>query len=432
MQIIEFPERNAWADLLRRPSLDTKMLEETVASIIGDVRQNGDDALRRFSRQFDRHSIDEFEVTEHEFAEAETAISAELRSAIATAIENIGRFHAVTESDPEPIETMRGVLCWRRILPIEKVGLYVPAGSAPLFSTVLMLAIPAKLAGCNEVIMCSPPNENGKVEPATLYAARVCGVDRVYKIGGAQAIAAMAYGTETVPSVYKIFGPGNQFVTEAKLQVMRSGVAIDMPAGPSEVAVLVDSTCKPEFAAADLLSQAEHGPDSQVMLVSKARGVIRSVIAEVESQIVRLPRKDTAMAAIANSKAILVESIDAAVELLNEYAAEHLIIATDDAGAVADRITNAGSVFIGNFSCEAAGDYASGTNHTLPTGGAARSYSGVTVSSFKKSITYQKLSEEGIRNLAPTIETMASAEGLEAHARAASVRVAASGGQNDV
>lgn len=432
MQIIEFPEQNAWADLLRRPSLDTKMLEETVASIIGDVRQNGDDALRRFSRQFDRQSIDEFEVTEPEFAEAETAISAELRSAIATAIENIGRFHAVTESDPEPVETMRGVLCWRRILPIEKVGLYVPAGSAPLFSTVLMLAIPAKLAGCNEVIMCSPPNENGKVEPATLFAARVCGVDRVYKIGGAQAIAAMAYGTETVPSVYKIFGPGNQFVTEAKLQVMRSGVAIDMPAGPSEVAVLVDSTCRPEFAAADLLSQAEHGPDSQVMLVSTDRGVIGSVIAEVESQIVRLPRKDTAMAAIANSKAILVESIDAAVELLNEYAAEHLIIATDDAGAVADRITNAGSVFIGNFSCEAAGDYASGTNHTLPTGGAARSYSGVAVSSFKKSITYQKLSEEGIRNLAPTIETMASAEGLEAHARAASVRVAASGGQNDV
>lgn len=432
MQIIEFPERNAWADLLRRPSLDTKMLEETVASIIGDVRQNGDDALRCFSRQFDRQSIDEFEVTEPEFAEAETAISAELRSAIATAIENIGRFHAVTESDPEPVETMRGVLCWRRILPIEKVGLYVPAGSAPLFSTVLMLAIPAKLAGCNEVIMCSPPNENSKVEPATLFAARVCGVDRVYKIGGAQAIAAMAYGTETVPSVYKIFGPGNQFVTEAKLQVMRSGVAIDMPAGPSEVAVLVDSTCRPEFAAADLLSQAEHGPDSQVMLVSTDRGVIGSVIAEVESQIVKLPRKDTAMAAIANSKAILVESIDAAVELLNEYAAEHLIIATDDAGAVADRITNAGSVFIGNFSCEAAGDYASGTNHTLPTGGAARSYSGVTVSSFKKSITYQKLSEEGIRNLAPTIETMASAEGLEAHARAASVRVAASGGQNDV
>ena len=330
------------------------------------------------------------------------------------------------------IETTAGVFCWKKTVAIEKVGLYVPAGSAPLFSTVLMLVIPAKLAGCREIIVCSPPNSDGKVNPVTLYAAKICGATKVFKIGGAQAIGALAYGTETVPSVYKIFGPGNQFVTEAKLQVLRSGVAIDMPAGPSEVAVLADETCEPSFVAADLLSQAEHGPDSQVVLVSTSETVINETLAEVDRQIELLPRKTTAAAAIQNSTAILVSTIDEGVEILNDYAPEHLIIATDNAETVAEQIVNAGSVFIGNFSCESAGDYASGTNHTLPTGAAARAYSGVSVASFTKSITFQRLTAEGIRNLGPTIETMAAAEGLEAHRNAVAIRREWIGGRDDV
>jgi len=378
--------------------------------------------LRHCARHFDNVALDEFRVNEAEFDEAEAEVPQDLKDAIGVAKANIEAFHAVSNKEPEIIETMPGVFCWKKSLAIEKVGLYVPAGSAPLFSTVLMLAIPASLAGCREIVVCSPPDTSGKINHATLYAARLCGATSVYKIGGAQAIGAMAYGTETVPRVYKIFGPGNQFVTEAKQQVMRAGIGIDMPAGPSEVAVLADETCVPSFVAADLLSQAEHGPDSQVILVSTSESVITETLTEVERQIATLSRKAIAAAAIENSKAILVETIDDGIDLLNEYAPEHLIIATANADALAERIVNAGSVFIGNYSCESAGDYASGTNHTLPTNGAARVYSGVSVASFTKTITFQRLSEDGIRNLGPTIETMAAAEGLDAHKQAVAIR----------
>lgn len=432
MQTIKYPEKETWGELLKRPALDTKFLERTVANILADVRDSGDAALRHCARHFDKVELDEFLVTEDEFLDADALIPQELKDAIAVAKSNIEKFHAVSDNAPEVIETIAGVRCWKKVTPIERVGLYVPAGSAPLFSTVLMLAIPARIAGCTEIVLCSPPNSQGKVDAATLYTARLCGVTKVYKIGGAQAIGAMAYGTETVPAVYKIFGPGNQFVTEAKLQILRSGVAIDMPAGPSEVAILADATCVPAFVAADLLSQAEHGPDSQVVLVSTSEEVIAETIAEIERQIETLSRKATALAALENSKAILVESIEVGVELLNEYAAEHLIIATENADVVAESITNAGSVFIGNYSCESAGDYASGTNHTLPTGGAARAYSGVSVASFTKTITFQKLSAEGIRNLGPSIETMAAAEGLDAHKNAVAIRREWGGGLDDI
>ena len=432
MQTIKYPKRETWDQLLKRPALDTKFLERTVANILADVRDNGDAALRHCARHFDKVELDEFLVTEDEFLNADALVPQELKDAIAVARANIERFHAVPSGNTEIIETISGVRCWKKVTPIERVGLYVPAGSAPLFSTVLMLAIPAQIAGCREIVLCSPPTPQGKIDPATLYTARLCGVTRVYKIGGAQAIGAMAYGTETVPAVYKIFGPGNQFVTEAKLQILRSGVAIDMPAGPSEVAILADETCVPAFVAADLLSQAEHGPDSQVLLVSTSEEVITETVAEIERQIETLSRKAIALAALENSKAILVDSIETGVELLNEYAAEHLIVATANADSVAETITNAGSVFIGNYSCESAGDYASGTNHTLPTGGAARAYSGVSVSSFTKTITFQKLSHEGIRNLGPSIGVMASAEGLDAHKNAVSIRREWGGGLDDI
>lgn len=432
MRIVKYPAREAWNDLLKRPAIDTQFLERTVANILADVRKNGDAALRHCARHFDKVELDEFLVSQNEFDEADSLVSDDLREAISIARANIEKFHAVKKEEPDVIETADGVYCWKKSVAIEKVGLYVPAGSAPLFSTVLMLVIPAKLAACREIIVTSPPNAAGKIDHATLYAARLCGATKVFKIGGAQAIGALAYGTESVPRVYKIFGPGNQYVTEAKLQVLRSGVAIDMPAGPSEVAVLADETCVPSFVAADLLSQAEHGPDSQVVLVSTSESVIAETIAEVERQIELLPRRSTASAAIGNSIAILVGSIGDGVEILNEYAPEHLIIATDGADTVAEQISNAGSVFIGNFSCESAGDYASGTNHTLPTNGAARAYSGVSTASFAKSITFQKLSPEGIRSLGPTIETMAAAEGLEAHRNAAALRREWIGGRNDV
>jgi len=418
MKIIRYPAAQTLADLLKRPALDTKFLEHTVANILNDVRENGDAALRHCARYFDKVEMDEFLVSGEEYIEVAKA--------------NIEKFHAVSDEKPTVIETSTGVFCWKKAVPIEKVGLYVPAGSAPLFSTVLMLVIPAKLAGCREIVVCSPPNQNGKIDPVTLYAAKLCGATNVYKIGGAQAIGALAYGTATVPSVYKIFGPGNQFVTEAKLQVLRSGVAIDMPAGPSEVAVLADETCVPAFVAADLLSQAEHGPDSQVILVSTSESVIEETLAEVERQIETLPRMTIAAAAIQNSQAILVKTIGDGVELLNEYAPEHLIIATVDADEVAEQIVNAGSVFIGNFSCESAGDYASGTNHTLPTGGAARAYSGVSVASFTKTITFQRLDAAGINTLGPIVEIMAAAEGLDAHKNAIAIRREWIGGRDDV
>ncbi len=422
MKIIEYPERQQWPELLQRPGIDTRELQLTVAGILDDVRRDGDEALRRYSRRFDASTIANFEVTADELVAAEALVPHELKQAITAAASNIEKFHTYTHADADPVETMAGVTCWKRTLPIEKVGLYVPAGSAPLFSTVLMLAIPARIAGCREVIMCSPPSANGSIEPATLLAAKLCGVNRVFKIGGAQAIGAMAFGTETVPAVYKIFGPGNQFVTEAKLQVMRSSVAIDIPAGPSEIAVLADDSSIAEFVAADLLSQAEHGPDSQVVLVSDSRIVIEAAIAEVEKQIDRLPRREIVRAAIENSTAFLVDSIATGVELLNAYAAEHLIVAVRNADEIAARIVNAGSIFIGNYSFESAGDYASGTNHTLPTGGAARAFSGVSTASFTKTITYQRLNETGVRGLSPIVETMAAAEGLEAHRFAAAVR----------
>ena len=432
MKIIRYPAAQTLADLLKRPALDTKFLEHTVANILNDVRENGDAALRHCARYFDKVEMDEFLVSGEEYIEAESLVSPDLKDAIAVAKANIEKFHAVSDEKPTVIETSTGVFCWKKAVPIEKVGLYVPAGSAPLFSTVLMLVIPAKLAGCREIVVCSPPNQNGKIDPVTLYAAKLCGATNVYKIGGTQAIGALAYGTATVPSVYKIFGPGNQFVTEAKLQVLRSGVAIDMPAGPSEVAVLADETCVPAFVAADLLSQAEHGPDSQVILVSTSEMVIEETLAEVERQIETLPRMTIAAAAIQNSQAILVKTIGDGVELLNEYAPEHLIIATVDADEVAEQIVNAGSVFIGNFSCESAGDYASGTNHTLPTGGAARSYSGVSVASFTKTITFQRLDAAGINTLGSIVEIMAAAEGLDAHKNAIAIRREWIGGRDDV
>lgn len=432
MKVIKYPPREDWEEILKRPALDSNSLEQTVENILLDVRDNGDEALRRYATQFDKIDLDVFEVTEDEFAEADGLVQQELKDAIAVAKANIEKFHAVQPEVRNVIETTPGVYCWRKTVPIEKVGLYIPAGSAPLFSTVLMLAIPAKLAGCREVIMCSPPHSSGKINAATLYAARVCGVTQVFKIGGAQAIGAMGYGTQSVPKVYKIFGPGNQYVTEAKQQISKAGVAIDMPAGPSEVAVLADRTSIPAFVAADLLSQAEHGPDSQVLLVTTDENVIGETLAEVVRQIETLPRREFAEAALANSKAVIVENIDIGVELLNDYAPEHLIIATENADEVAEKIVNAGSVFIGNFSCESAGDYASGTNHTLPTNGYARAFSGVSVESFTKKITFQKLTATGIQNLGPTIEKLARAEGLNAHERAVSIRLEMIGGGDDI
>ena len=422
MKVIKYPKRDAWPELLKRPVIDRRKLSGTVETIVTDVRQNGDRALRKYVREFDGIDVEDFLVDENEYLAAEAHVSQELKDALDVAKASIEKFHARGVTPRSVVETSPGVTCWKRELPIEKVGLYVPAGSAPLFSTVLMLAIPATLAGCREIVMCSPPDAVGNVNAATLYAARLCGVTSVFKIGGAQAVAALAFGTETVPQVHKIFGPGNQYVTEAKLQVIRTGTAIDMPAGPSEVAVLADETCITSFVAADLLSQAEHGPDSQVLLVTDSDRVISDVLGELERQLDLLLRKETARAALANSKAILVDSVPTGLDLLNEYAAEHLILAVSNADAIAEQVTNAGSVFIGNFSCESAGDYASGPNHVLPTNGGARAYSGVSVESFMKTVTFQKVSREGIADLGPVIETMAAAEGLDAHRNAVSIR----------
>ena len=428
MKVIQYPPKETWQEIIKRPVQDTQFLEKAVAEIIASVRDNGDAALRRYGKRFDNAELGDLEVSTEEFAEAELLVSNELRTAITTAMANIEKFHAVRDEQREVIETTPGVLCWRKTLPIEKVGLYVPAGSAPLFSTVLMLAIPATLAGCNEIIMCSPCDVSGKVNAVTLYTAKLCGIARMFKIGGAQAIAAMGYGTESVPNVHKIFGPGSQYVTEAKQQISKAGVAIDMPAGPSEVAVLADKTAFPAFVASDLLSQAEHGPDSQVLLVTTSERIVNETLAELTKQIETLPRQQTVEAALKNSRAVLVEDLQTGIELINQYAPEHLILATENADADAEKIVNAGSVFLGNYSCESAGDYASGTNHTLPTNGFARAFSGVSVESFTKKITFQKLTREGIRNLGPTIEVMARAEGLNAHERAVSLRLAEIGG----
>ena len=422
MQIIKYPARKDWSELLMRPSFDSSSLEETVKNILADVKANGDEAVRKFTLQFDKVQITDLRVNDKEIDKAEQSVSAELKQSIVTAKNNIEQFHAVQLDKIEVVETMPGVQCWRRSTPIEKIGLYIPGGSAPLFSTILMLAVPARLAGCKEIILCSPPNPAGQLNPAILFTAAIAGITRIFRAGGVQAIGAMSYGTTSIPKVYKIFGPGNQYVTCAKQLVQKEGVAIDLPAGPSEVAVYADETANPPFIAADLLSQAEHGIDSQVLLITDHSLLIDAVITEIDKQIAELPRKNIALKALENSKCILVKDQTEAIDLLNEYAPEHLILACTDPDDVAQKISNAGSVFLGHYSPESVGDYASGTNHTLPTNGYARSYSGVSVDSFVKKITFQKLSQAGLENIGRTVEVMAVAEGLIGHKNAVSIR----------
>ncbi|WP_440132838.1 histidinol dehydrogenase [Chitinophaga sancti] len=423
MLVFEYPERSQWPELLRRPVFDNTALETSVGNILADVRQNGDAAVRKYAQQFDKVQLEALAVTPAEFVQAAASLDPALKKAILQAKQNIEVFHKAQHETGKVIETMPGVQCWRKPVAIEKVGLYIPGGSAPLFSTILMLGIPAVIAGCKEIILCTPSNAKGEVHPAVLYAAEQVGLDRVYKIGGVQAIAAMAYGTESVPRVHKIFGPGNQYVTCAKQLINKDGVAIDMPAGPSEVAVLADETCVPAFVAADLLSQAEHGADSQVLLVTTTPSIIKGVQEQVAAQLAALPRKDIAAQALENSRIILVRDNEEAMDLLNAYAPEHLIVACQDDITIADAVINAGSVFLGNYSPESAGDYASGTNHTLPTNGYATAYSGVSLDSFVKKITYQRLTKEGLQNIGSTIEIMAAAEGLDAHRNAVTLRL---------
>jgi len=422
MQIILNPEREAWAKLLQRPYYDNASVLQAVQTILNEVKQNGDLALKQFSKDFDSVSINEFKVTEEEMAAAGRGLSPELKDAIQQAKKNIETFHKAQVQKTDVIETMPGVQCWRKSVPIGKTGLYVPGGTAPLFSTVLMLAIPAYIAGCKEIILCTPCDKEGKIHEAILYAAKECGISNIFKIGGAQAIAAMAYGTETIPAVYKIFGPGNQYVTAAKRLVQQEGMAIDMPAGPSELCVLADENANPSFVAADLLSQAEHGTDSQVLLVSTSRTLVEKVVDQITLQLDKLPRKEIAEKALNNSRAIVFGEMDEAIELVNAYAAEHLIIASNDAEKWGDKITNAGSVFLGHYTPESVGDYASGTNHTLPTNGFAKAYSGVSVDSFVKKITFQQVSIDGLKSIMPTVTTMAEHEGLKAHAEAVRIR----------
>lgn len=422
MNLVKYPAQNEWEALLKRPAFDNTALEQKVKVIMGYVKLEGDVAVKRYTQQFDGAVLQELKVSTEEIAAAVARIPDGLKQAIATAKNNIETFHRQQLQEPVVIATMPGVECWRKNVGIEKVGLYIPGGTAPLFSTLLMLGIPAKLAGCKEIVLCSPPNKEGQLHDAILYAAQLVGVTNIYKCGGVQAIAAMTYGTASIPKVHKLFGPGNQYVTAAKQLAVKDGLAIDMPAGPSEVAVLADETAVPAFVAADLLSQAEHGADSQVILVTTSEAVVTAVQNELDKQLAVLPRKELATQALANSKAIVVNNIDEAINLLNNYAAEHLIISCANASEVGERVLNAGSVFIGNYSPESVGDYASGTNHTLPTNGYAAMYSGVSVDSFVKKITYQKLSKEGLNAIAATVITMAEAEGLEAHANAVRVR----------
>ncbi len=423
LETIKYPGKNTCGEILKRPTIDSTSLEETVNFILKNVKQNGDVSLKEYALQFDKVKLDLLQVSEQELIDSENLISAELKTAIQIAKNNIEKFHAFQKEEVKVIETSKGVLCWRKSVGIEKVGLYIPGGTAPLFSTVLMLGVPAQLAGCKEIVLCTPCDKNGNIDPAILFTAKLVGINKIFKVGGAQAIAAMAYGTESIPQVYKIFGPGNQYVTCAKQLVNKEGIAIDMPAGPSELAILADETCIPEFVAADLLSQAEHGVDSQVILVSNNENAIANVNSELEKQIEQLPRKEIAKLALKNSKAILVNNLNEGMDLLNEYAPEHLILLCKNEEELSQKIINAGSVFLGNYSCESAGDYSSGTNHTLPTNGNAKAYSGVSLDSFVKKITFQKLSKEGISNLGKTIEIMAEAEGLYAHKNAVSIRM---------
>ncbi len=425
MILVTYPDKAQWADLLKRPVMNTEDLFDTVRSVINRVKAEGDRAVLAYEEQFDKVQLASLAVSEEEWAEADSLIDEELKQALRLAKQNIETFHAAQRFEGKKVTTSAGVTCWQKAVPIEKVGLYIPGGTAPLFSTVLMLAVPAKIAGCGEIVLCTPPGRDGKVHPAVLFAAKVAGVSRIFKAGGIQAIASMAYGTESVPRVYKIFGPGNQYVTAAKQLVSLRDVAIDMPAGPSEVEVLADETANPAFVAADLLSQAEHGVDSQAMLITTSESLQQAVKAEVERQLDLLPRKEIASKSLANSKLIVVRSLDEAIELTNAYAPEHLIVETADYLSVAERVANAGSVFLGHLSPESAGDYASGTNHTLPTNGYAKAYSGVSLDSFIRKITFQEIQPEGIRHIGPAIEVMAANERLDAHKNAITVRLKA-------
>lgn len=423
MNIIKYPNQTEWAALLERPHRDASELRETVQTVLEQIRQGGDAAVKEFELKFDKVKLDSLAVTEVELDEAEKLVSEELKDALKLAHANIEKFHAAQKFVGEKVESAPGVVCWQKSVPIETVGLYIPGGTAPLFSTVLMLATPAKIAGCQEIVLCTPPNKEGKVHPAILMAAKVAGVSKIFKAGGVQAIGAMAYGTESVPKVSKIFGPGNQFVMAAKQQVSLHEVAIDMPAGPSEVAVVADDTANPVFVAADLLSQAEHGVDSQSILITTSESMAEKVNAEVERQLALLPRKEMTEKSLQYSKIVVVRNLEDALKMTNEYAPEHLILAVEDYLSFGDRVVNAGSVFLGNYSCESAGDYASGTNHTLPTSGYAKAYSGVNLDSFCRKITFQELSAEGVRSIGRAVELMAEAEQLDAHKNAMTFRI---------
>lgn len=423
MKIIENPRIDTWKEILQRPVIDTGALFGTVSKVLDDVRLNGDEALRRYELEFDHVSLEKLNVEDGEFYEAVNYIPEDLKKAIDVAYSNIHKFHSAQRFEEIKVETSPGVTCIQRSVPISKVGLYIPGGTAPLFSTVLMLAIPAKIAGCSEIVLCSPPDRNGKINPYILYAARIAGVTNAYKVGGAQAVAAMAYGTESVPKVDKIFGPGNQYVVAAKQLVSLSDVAIDMPAGPSEVEVLTDESSNPSFVAADLLSQAEHGADSQVLLVSTERNMIDKVLVELEKQLEELPRKEIAAKSISHSQAIYVDNMETAISITNEYAPEHLILSVKNYNDIASKITNAGSVFLGQYACESAGDYASGTNHTLPTKAYAKAYSGLCLDSFMRKMTLQELTPQGIKSIGHAVELMAGAEGLDAHKNAMTLRL---------
>ena len=424
MKKILYPNQADWAEILKRPVLNMETLRGTVCEVLDKVKAEGDKAVIEYEERFDKVKLDSLAVTDEEMKEAEAQVPIELKVAILLAQRNIYTFHKKQKFEGKKVETMEGVTCWQKAVGIEKVGLYVPGGTAPLFSTVLMLAVPAKIAGCKEIVLCTPPNKEGKVNPAILYAAQVSGVSKIFKAGGVQAIGAMAYGTESVPKVYKIFGPGNQYVMAAKQMVALHDVAIDMPAGPSEVEVIADETANPAFVAADLLSQAEHGVDSQVVLITTSEKLLNEVEYEVQYQLARLPRWQMAEKSLANSKLVLVKDMEEAIAMTNEYAPEHLIIETKDYMELAEKVVNEGSVLLGSYTPESAGDYASGTNHTLPTNGYAKAYSGVSLDSFIRKITFQEINREGIQNIGPAIEVMAANEQLDAHKNAVSVRLA--------
>ena len=424
MKKILYPHKNDWADILKRPVLNMETLRGTVCEVLDKIKAEGDKAVIEYEERFDKVKLESLAVTDAEMKEAEAQVPIELKVAILLAQRNIYTFHKQQKFEGKKVETMEGVTCWQKAVGIEKVGLYIPGGTAPLFSTVLMLAVPARVAGCKEIVLCTPPNKEGKIHPAILYAAQVSGVSKIFKAGGVQAIGAMAYGTESVPKVYKIFGPGNQYVMAAKQQVSLHDVAIDMPAGPSEVEVIADETANPAFVAADLLSQAEHGVDSQVVLITTSEKLLNEVEYEVQHQLARLPRWQMAEKSLANSKLVLVKDMEEAIAMTNEYAPEHLIIETKNYMELAEKVVNAGSVFLGSYTPESAGDYASGTNHTLPTNGYAKAYSGVSLDSFIRKITFQEINREGIQNIGPAIEVMAANEQLDAHKNAVSVRLA--------